>query len=44
LRNLAYSLGNDDCAALLAQNRKEEDSALERIGRIAERLRAELPR
>jgi len=41
---LARALDNDDCASLLAANRKEEEKALERVGRIAGRLRAELPR
>jgi ferritin-like metal-binding protein YciE len=40
---LARTLGND-CAALLTENRKEEEKALDRVGRIAGRLRAELPR
>jgi ferritin-like metal-binding protein YciE len=44
LRELARALGHDACAALLAENRKEEEKALARLGRIAERLRAELPR
>jgi len=44
LIELARTLDHDECASLLAENRKEEEKALERIGRIAARLRAELPR
>jgi ferritin-like metal-binding protein YciE len=41
---LLRTLGHDECAALLAESREEEAIALERVARIAERLRAELPR
>lgn len=40
---LARTLDDGECAALLAENRAEEEKALERVGRIAQRLRAELP-
>jgi ferritin-like metal-binding protein YciE len=37
-------LAGDDAASLLNQNRKDEEDALKRVGKIAERLTGELPR
>ncbi len=43
LLGLAGALGLGESADLLAENRKEEDKALERLAGIADRLRKALP-
>jgi ferritin-like metal-binding protein YciE len=43
LLGLAKPLDLGESAGLLAENREEEDKALDRLGRIADRLRKALP-